>query len=67
MDTVEFDSWKEWATAHANDIDFIANGNPFVKLSEDPEKLGGNEERPSSGSSYSSPSSWFPGKQWYQR
>jgi len=63
----EFKSWKEWAIKHANSIDFIAHGNPLISLSEDPEKLGGDEERSSSGGSYSSSSSWFPGKQWYHR
>lgn len=70
VDDGEFNTWKDWALAYADEIDFIANGNPLINLSGEPERLWnyGRQEF-SGGNSYSSSNSpgWHPGQKWYHR
>jgi hypothetical protein len=68
VDEGEFSGWRTWAMAHADDIDFIANGNPLIKLSEDPEDIDDCDDNENTSNRASGSSRhWFPGQKWYHK
>lgn len=68
IDDIEFSNWLIWANAHANETDFITNGNPLIRLSGEPENLFGDYPNGGSGNfitrDYSSEHPW---RKWYHR
>ncbi len=66
IDDAEFNAWKAWVAAHADDIDFISNGNPLISMSGDPESLGDYSRREGGSGSHNS-SGWHPGQKWYYK
>ncbi len=67
VDTDDFNRWKKWALDHANQVDFITNGNPLINLAVEPEDIIPYKP-PRYGSDSTTPTSaHYPRQQWYQR